>query len=110
MKANLVAALVGVNLVYACESIFTKLASAQAPFSPRYILYMGCAVAVLGLYALAWQQILRRAPVSEAYMFKGSSLVFVMLLSALLFAETITVGNICGAVMIIGGIALFAKV
>lgn len=110
MNAKTVAALLGANLVYACESIFTKLASAEEFLTLRYLLFMGCAVAVLGVYAIIWQQILKRLPVSEAYMFKGTALIFVLLISALLFGESITVTNIIGATMIIGGIALFAKV
>lgn len=103
-------ALIGANLVYACESIFTKLASAQEPMSGRYLLYIGCAVCVLGLYALIWQQIIKRLPVSEAYMFKGTALIFVLLISALLFGEAITLRNVIGAAMIVGGIVLFSKV
>ena len=110
MKAKTVAALLGANLVYACESIFPKLASSEQPLSLRYLLFMGCAVGVLGVYAILWQQILKRLPVGEAYMFKGTSLIFVLLISAILFGETITLFNVVGAAMIIGGIALFSKV
>lgn len=109
MSAKTILALLGANLVYACESIFVKLASAQAFLSLKYILFLGCAVAVLGVYAVIWQQILKRLPVSEAYMFKGTVLIFVLLISALLFGESITVYNIVGALFIIGGIALFSK-
>lgn len=110
MSAKTILALLGANLVYACESIFMKLASQQEFLSPKYILFLFCAVAVLGVYAIVWQQILKRLPVSEAYMFKGTVLIFVLLISALLFGESITWTNIIGATLIIGGIALFSKV
>lgn len=103
------AALLGANLVYACESVFVKLASAQPQFSLRYFLYMGGAVAVLGVYALIWQQIIKRLPVSEAYMFKGTSLIFVLLISVIFLGESISWGNIAGAAMIVGGIVLYTK-
>ena len=42
-------------------------------------------------------------------MFKGTSLIFVLLFSHLFFGEAITVNNLVGAAVIIGGIAFFAK-
>lgn len=66
------------------------------------------AVGVMGLYAVLWQQILKRIELSLAYMFKGTSIVFVMLLAYILFGEQITWNNIIGAIIIISGIVLFA--
>lgn len=101
--------LIGINLLYACVSIFTKFASQQEMMSPKYLLGLGGAICVMGLYAIFWQQILRRIEISTAYMFKGTSLIFVMLLAALLFGETITWTNILGAIIIILGIVLYAR-
>lgn len=102
-------ALVGVNLVYACTSIFTKMASRQDMMSMPYLLCIGGAVGVMGVYALLWQQVIARLPLSTAYMFKGTSLIFVLLFSVLLFDEAITLHNVIGAAIIIFGIILFAK-
>ena len=101
--------LLGINLIYACTSIFTKLASEQSFLSMPYLLWICGAVGVMGLYAVLWQQVIKRMPIAEAYMFKGTSLIFVLLLSALIFSETITVFNVIGAVFIIIGIVLYAK-
>lgn len=102
-------ALIGINLVYACVSIFTKWTSTQDILSLGYFLGLAGAVVVMGIYALLWQQIIKRIPLSDAYMFKGTSLVFILLLSFLLFDEGITWTNIVGSIIIISGIALFAK-
>lgn len=102
-------ALVGVNLIYACTSICTKMASQQEMLSVPYLLWIAGAVAVMGLYALLWQQIIARMPISTAYMFKGTSLIFVLLISSLLFGEAITANNIIGSAIIITGIVLYAK-
>ena len=102
-------ALVGVNLVYACTSIFTKMASRQEILSWSYILWIAGAIGVMGVYALLWQQVIRRMPISTAYMFKGTSLMFVLLFSALLFGEGITTNNYIGSAIIIAGIMLYAK-
>lgn len=101
-------ALVGVNLLYACVSIFTKYASMHEFMSWNYILGLMGAIAIMGIYAILWQQVLKRVELSLAYMFKGTSIVFVMLLAYLLFGEQITWNNIIGAIIIIVGIVLFA--
>ena len=102
-------ALVGVNLIYACTSICTKMASRQEMMSWPYLLWIAGAVGVMGVYALLWQQVITRMPISTAYMFKGTSLVFVLLFSALLFGEGISTNNLIGSAIIIAGIVLYAK-
>lgn len=102
-------ALVGVNLIYACTSIFTKMASRQEMLSWPYLFWIAGAIGVMGVYALLWQQVIARMPLSTAYMFKGTSLVFVLLISALMFGEAITLNNVLGSVIIIAGIVLYAK-
>ena len=101
--------LVGINLIYACTVVFTKSASQHQFLSFPYILCLVGAVAVMGVYALLWQQVIKRMPIAEAYMSKGTSLVFVLLLSALIFGEAITLSNIIGAVVIIVGIVIYAR-
>jgi len=101
--------LVGAFLVYSFSSVFTRWA-AQFPFlSWGYLWRLGCAVGVLGVYAILWQQIIKRMRLSDAYMFKGTTIIFVLLLSHLFFAEAISLNNAIGAAVIISGIALNAK-
>jgi len=100
---------VGINLLYACVTIFTKYASEQEMLSAKYLIGLGGAIVIMGIYAILWQQVLKRIELSTAYMFKGTSLIFVMLLAVLLFGETITMTNAIGSIIIISGIALYAK-
>ena len=85
------------------------MASLQPTGSWPYLLWFCGAVAIIGIYALLWQQVLRRIELSTAYMFKGTTLIFTMLIAALLFGEIITVPNIIGSVIIILGIVLLAR-
>ena len=100
--------LIGINMLYACVSLFTKYASQREFMSWNYMVGLIGAIGVMGLYAVLWQQVLKRIELSLAYMFKGTSLVFVMLLAYLFFGEQITWNNIIGAIIIISGIVLFA--
>lgn len=101
--------LIGINMLYACVSLFTKYASQQEFMSWNYMVGLIGAIGVMGLYAVLWQQVLKRIELSLAYMFKGSSLIFVMLLANVIFGEQITWNNIVGAIIIISGIVLFAN-
>lgn len=102
-------ALIGVNLIYACTYICTKMASRQDVLSWSYLVWIAGAICVMGVYAVLWQQLIMRMSLSTAYMFKGTSLIFVLLISALLFGEAITINNVIGSAIIISGIVLFAK-
>ena len=108
-RITMISALIGVNMLYACVGICTKMASLQQFLSWQYLLWFGGAVAIIGLYAILWQQILRRVELSTAYMFKGTTLIFTMLIAALLFGESITLPNIIGSIIIITGITLLAR-
>lgn len=108
-KVATYSSLVGVNLLYACVTLFTKYASLQEMGSVSYCLGLAGAIGVMGAYAICWQQILKRVELSTAYMFKGTSLIFVMLLAFAFFGEAITLMNIIGACVVIIGIALYAK-
>ena len=101
--------LIGIYAIYACTAIFTKMASRQEMLSWPYLFWIAGAVGVMGVYAVLWQQVIKRMPLSTAYMFKGMSLVFVLLISALLFGEAITTSNLIGSAIIIIGIVLYAK-
>ena len=96
-------------MLYACVGICTKMAALQAPMSWPYLLWFCGALAIIGVYAILWQQVLRRIELSTAYMFKGTTLIFTMLIAALLFGETITIPNIIGSVIIVTGIVILAR-
>lgn len=108
-KVATYSSLVAVNLLYACVTLFTKFAAQQEFLSISYCLSLCGAVGVMGVYAICWQQILKHTELSTAYMFKGTSLVFVMILAFAIFGENITWMNIVGAIIIVTGIALYAK-
>ncbi|MBQ9752777.1 MAG: EamA family transporter [Paludibacteraceae bacterium] len=108
-KISRIIALLLINLLYASVGIFTKLASQQEFLSWAYIFSFSGAVAVIGIYAILWQQIIRKIELSTAYMFKGTTIIFTMLFAHWLFGEQITWNNIVGVAIIIIGIVLFAR-
>jgi multidrug transporter EmrE-like cation transporter len=101
--------LLGINMLYACVGICTKMAALQSTGSLSYLLWFSGAVVIIAVYAFIWQQVLRRMDLSTAYMFKGTTLIFTMLIAALLFGETVTVPNIIGSLIIVCGIVILAR-
>ena len=88
--------------------VFSKLASQREFLSPGYIAFLGCTVGVLGIYAVLWQQIIKRMDVSLAYMFKGTGVVFGLMLAHFVFGEAITTTNIVGAATLLTYLLFFS--
>ena len=101
--------LIGAIFIYTTSGVFSKLASQQDFASLLYIAFLCGSVAVLGIYAVLWQQIIKRMDVSLAYTFKGTGVVFGLLLAHFVFGEVITTTNMVGAAIIICGITLYAR-
>ena len=96
----------GVFLIYSINSIIAKLASAQESFSPAFVALYGAEVAVLGVYAVLWQQMIKRFELSVAYANKAVTLIWAMLWGSLLFHEQITVAKVAGILLVITGIVI----
>lgn len=95
-------------LIYSCTGISSKLASRHAFLSISYILYFGCVVGTLGLYAVLWQKVLSFMPLNKAFLCKSICIVFTLCISYWMFAETITFNNILGASIIVLGLVVLA--
>ncbi len=95
-------------MVYSTSGILSKWAAGFAFLSWQFIgLYLGI-LALLGLYAIGWQQILRRMDLTSAFSNKAVTIVWGIIWGALFFSEPVTAGKVIGAVLIISGVVLFA--
>ena len=90
-------------LVYSGTTICAKLASAQEVLSAPFLCWLGLEVLCLGIYALVWQQAIRRIPLSVAYANKAVGLLWALLWGVLLFGEAVTPGRIAGIALVIAG-------
>ena len=93
--------------IYSTSGIFSKLASNEKFLSFRFILFYGCVIGLLGIYALGWQQIIKRMPLTSAYANKAVCTVWGTVWGILFFGESITVWKLAGIAMIVIGIVLF---
>ena len=94
--------------VYSTSGIFSKLAAGQPFLSFRFCFYYGCIIALLGIYAIGWQQLIKRLPLTTAFANKSVTVVWSIVWGARVFQETVTPGKIIGALLVMAGVAVFA--
>ena len=90
--------------IYTCSGIAAKLASGYDFMSPGFILCYGAEILLLGIYAVFWQQIIKKADISVAYANRASAIFWSTLWAVLIFKEQVTAQNIGGIVLIFLGI------
>ena len=93
-------------LLYTCSSVSIKQANFYSFPDMRCFAFYGISLFLLFIYAILWQQILKRMPVSTAMCNKSVTIIWGMLWGLLLFQETISIQMIIGAVIIFAGVYL----
>lgn len=92
-----------VVVIYTLSGVAGKFASQHEFLSLPFILFYGAEIAILGVYAILWQQIIKRFDLSVAYANRSIALLWSMLWAAILFREQITVKNLIGVAVVIAG-------
>lgn len=90
--------------IYSLSGFFTKLASRCEFLSLPYLTFLFCVLVVLGCYAVLWQMILKRIPLSRAYMFRSLGVIYGLLIACFAFGERITTPNILGCTTVMLGL------
>ena len=96
-------------LFYSSSSVLSTLAAAEPFLSFRFCLYYGGMFLILVVYALGWQQILKRLPLTVAFANKAVTLVWSMVFGALLFKEQIHLNQLIGCALAVAGVILFVQ-
>ena len=89
--------------LYTFSGVAAKFASQYDFLSKGYILCYGVEILILGIYAVIWQQIIKRVDISIAYANRSLAIFWSMLWAALLFQETVSLQNILGVLLILAG-------
>ena len=93
-------------LLYSFVGVFMKLAFQNEMFSFQFFLFAGLAVLFLGIYALIWQQVLKKMPLTVAFTNKAICIVWGMLWGALFLGDQITWYKILGSLIVFPGVVL----
>ena len=89
--------------IYTLSTVCAKFASGQEFMSFQFILYYGIEMMILGVYAIIWQQLLKKFDVSIAYANKAMGLLWSIVWAILIFNDTITIKNVIGVLIVIIG-------
>lgn len=95
-------------MLYSCSGILSKTAAGLPVMSWQFILCYGAIIGILGLYAIGWQQVIKRMPLTSAYANRAVTVIWGIIWGALLFHEQVTLPKVIGAVLVLAGVALFA--
>lgn len=95
-------------MLYSMSGIFSKMAAQEEFLSLRFCLFYGTIILLLGLYAASWQQIIKRLPLTTAFANKAVSVVWGIIWGFLFFHESITIGKVIGAFIVISGVVMYA--
>lgn len=92
--------------VYSLSTVFSKMASGEEFLSRRFIVYYAMVIFILGIYAIFWQQIIKKIPLTVAYANRAITLAWGLLWGVILFHESITAGKVIGLIIVMAGIYL----
>lgn len=90
-------------VIYTLSGVVGKFASEYVFLSLKFILFYGLEILILGIYAILWQQIIKRFDLSIAYANRAIALLWSMVWAILFFGETITLKNMIGVIIVIAG-------
>lgn len=91
-------------ILYSVSTVSSKYAALHEFFSMGFFAFYGITLAILFVYAVLWQQMLKTIPVTTAYANKAIVVVWGMIWGSVLFNETVTLKMIFGAMLILLGV------
>lgn len=90
-------------ILYTISSVMAKLASASAGEPFRMLLFLGLEFVILAVYAVLWQQMIKRFELSVAYANRSMAILWSMIWAVLFFQDEITIKNIIGVLIVLLG-------
>lgn len=92
-----------VIIIYTVSSVVAKFATGKELFSFSFFLFYGIEIMVLGVYALLWQQMIKKFDLSIAYANRAMALLWSALWAVILFKDSLSVKQIIGILIVIAG-------
>lgn len=93
-----------VLLVFSITSIASKVASGADFLSAKFIICYGVVILGLGIYAICWQQVIKKLPLVTAYANKAVTVIWGMVFGYIFFGESLSVRKIVGCVIVVVGV------
>lgn len=92
-----------VIVIFTVSSVIAKFASGQEFLSVKFIVFYGLEIVILGIYAILWQQAIKKIDLSIAYANKAMGVLWSMIWAVIIFHNQITLQNVIGVLLVIAG-------
>lgn len=90
--------------MYSLGGIASKTAARQDFFSLKWCFFYGLVLLNLFVYAILWQQILKKMPLTTAFANKSITIVWSMVWGHIIFNEGLTIKKIIACLLIFIGV------
>lgn len=100
-------------LLFSLTSVFSKCASVQfnngGLKNPLLYLSLFLMVANCGVYAIAWQKVIKKFSLSTAYANRSVYLIWSQVWAVVIFQESLSVKNIIGLLVVLVGVMVVQR-
>lgn len=93
-------------IIYTISSVMAKLASSSAEEPFRMLVFLGLEFVVLAIYAVLWQQMIKRFELSVAYANRAMAILWSMIWAVIFFHDEITFRNVLGVLIVLLGMVI----
>ena len=93
-------------MIYSLNTVAAKFVAREPWFSLKFFLFYAIEFAMLAIYAILWQQVIKKVELSVAYANKAMTLLWSLLWGTFLFQEGVTVTKVIGVVFVVAGTIL----
>ena len=96
-------------MFYSLSGVLCKKAAGTIMFSFDFFVYYGIVILLLGIYAIGWQQIIKRLPLTIAFSNRAVCVIWGIIWGIVIFKETINIWKVVGAVIVMIGVAIYSR-
>lgn len=93
-------------IIYTISSVMAKLASSSAEEPFRMLVFLGLEFVILAIYAVLWQQMIKRFELSVAYANRAMAILWSMIWAVIFFHDEITFRNVLGVLIVLLGMVI----
>lgn len=95
-------------MLLSVSSVCSKAAAGQRFLSTHFFLYWLMGIGLMGAYAIGWQQVMKRLPLTVAYANKAVTVVWGIIWGRIFFEEPVTAGKLAGSLLVVAGVVCYA--
>lgn len=100
-------------LLFSFTSVFSKLASTafnkDGLYSRSLYLFIFLMIVNCGIYALAWQKVIKKFSLSTAYANRSVYMIWSQIWAVMIFHENLSIPNVIGILVVLTGVLVVQR-